>query len=531
MQDIKAMLLTYAHLLWDRRKLVLMGAWVACLFGWIGVALLPDQYTTQARFYVDTSSMLNPLLKGISVNADDPGRDQEVQFMQRTLTSRPNLQKVAQMTDLDKSVESEAGMQDLLDSLEARIALRSQGTNLFQLDFSDNSPRMARDVVQALLTIFVESSAGNKREDIQTARSFIEEQIDDYEKQLSAAEQRLADFKVKNMEFFSSKSENFAARLQISREMVDDARRNHADAIEIRDKLKSQLESTPQFLSIESSPQVVVGDGGTPLQQRIRALQSKLDELRLTYTEKHPDVERMKVALDDLINQEKAAAESGEPQPGAMTRQKSQVPSELHAQLGLKLAEAESVVASMKRKLADAEEAVTELERKAKLAPGVEAEFTSLNRDYEVMKGNYLSLLQRRESARIAQAADSSTEPVQFRLIAPPEIPAQPAGPNRPLFNAIVFVFGIVAGAGLVILLSQMDDSVRSPQDLQSFSDYSFLGCVSPAVSLNSVRESFLKLHGKFIAGAASLAATFAVFFAVSPNLSSLAERIATRFL
>jgi polysaccharide chain length determinant protein (PEP-CTERM system associated) len=531
MQDLKALLITYAHLLWDRRKLALIGAWVACLLGWLGVAMLPDQYLTQARFYVDTSSLLNPLLKGISVNADDAGRDQEVLVMQRTLTSRPNLLKVAQMTDLDKSVSTEAGMQDLLDSLESRVTLKSQGTNLFQLDFSDNSPRMARDVVQALLTIFVESSAGNKREDIQSARSFIEEQIDDYEKQLSAAEQRLADFKVKNMEFFSSKSENFAGRLQLAREQIDDARRNHAEAIEIRDRLKSQLEETPEFLSFDSGPQIVVGDGGSPLQQRIRALQSKLDELRLSYTEKHPDVLRMQVQLDDLIKQEKASAESGVPEPGAVGRQKSQVPSQLYAQLGLKLAEAESVVASMKRKIADAEEQITELEGRAKRAPGVEAEFTSLNRDYEVMKGNYLSLLQRRESARIAQAADSSTEPVQFRIIAAPEIPAQPAGPNRPLFNAIVFVFGIVAGTGLVVLLSQLDDSVKSPQDLQSFSDYSFLGCVSPAATLATVRESFLKLHGKFIAGAASLAATFAIFFAVSPNLSSLAERIATRFL
>ena len=102
--------------------------------------------------------------------------------MQRTLTSRPNLAKVAQMTDLDKGAQSEGDMEALIDSLEQRVSLRSQGTNLFQLEFSDNSPRVARDVVQALLTIFVESSVGNKRVDIQTARSFIEEQLEEYEK-------------------------------------------------------------------------------------------------------------------------------------------------------------------------------------------------------------------------------------------------------------------------------------------------------------------------------------------------------------
>lgn len=451
--------------------------------------------------------------------------------MQRTLTSRPNLQKVAQMTDLDKSVQDDADLQALLDSLETRVQLRSQGTNLFQLEFTDNSPRKARDVVQALLTIFVESSVGNKREDIQTARSFIEEQIEDYEKQLAAAEQRLAAFKVKNLEFFSSKSENFAVRLQAAREGIEEMSRSHADAVEIRDKIQSQLDGTSQFLSIESGPQVVVGEGGSPIQQRIRAMQAKLDELRLVYTEKHPDIVRMKTALDDLIKQEKEVAETGAPQPGAMERQKSQVPNELYSQLGLKLAEAESVVASTRRRLDDAEAMVKKLEKQATEAPQVEAEFTSLNRDYEVMKTNFLNLLQRRESARIAQAADSSTEPVQFRIIAAPEVPAVPAGPNRPLFNAIVFFFGLGAGAGLVILLSQADDSVRSPKDLEAFADCNYLGSVSPAVLLEGPRETFARAHGKFVAGAGTLALTFIMIFVFSPNLSDLPQRIALKLL
>jgi hypothetical protein len=207
------------------------------------------------------------------------------------------------------------------------------------------------------------------------------------------------------------------------------------------------------------------------------------------------------------------------------------VPSELHSQLGLKLAEAESNAASMKRKVSDAEANVEKFEKQANEAPRIEAEFTSLNRDYEVMKGNYLNLLQRRESARIAQAADSSTEPVQFRIIAAPEVPALPTGPNRPLFNIIVFVFGIAAGGGLVVLLTQIDDSVRSPADLDAFEGCNVLGSVSPAAILDAPRESFMKKHGRFIAGSASLVAAFAIVVVVSPNLSDLPERIAMRLL
>jgi uncharacterized protein involved in exopolysaccharide biosynthesis len=91
---------------WRRRWLALGFAWTVCAVGWLAVALMPDRFQSEARFYVDTQSLLTPLLKGISVNADDRSRDQEVAIMQRTLTSRPNLTRIAQMTDLDKSVNS-----------------------------------------------------------------------------------------------------------------------------------------------------------------------------------------------------------------------------------------------------------------------------------------------------------------------------------------------------------------------------------------------------------------------------------------
>ncbi|MDX2222075.1 MAG: hypothetical protein SFV21_04955 [Rhodospirillaceae bacterium] len=529
MENVKGLTVYYLQLIWRRRWLALGTAWLVCCLGWVGVAALPDRYSSEARFYVDTMSLLNPLLKGISVNADDNSRDQEVLVMQRTLTSRPNLQRVAQMTDLDKSTNSDEGLEKLIDQLESRIALRAQGTNLFQLEYIDNSPRVARDVVQALLTIFVENSVGNKREDIQTARSFIEEQIDDYEKQLTEAEARLADFKVKYIDFFSSKSENFAARLQIAKEDVERAENDLQDAMVMRDNTRKQLEGTPQFLDINSAPQVVVGGAPQSLQQRIAAMQARLDDLRLMYTEKHPDVLRVQAAMQELINEQTAVPEPGAPDTAAAPR--SQVPNPLHAQMGMKLADAESLVASLQRRVENTKKVMLDLERKAAEAPRVEAEFTSLNRDYQVMKSNYENLLMRRESARIAQAADSSTEPVQFRIIAAPEVPLNPSGPQRRLFNTIVLVFGLVAGAGFIVLLSQIDGNISRPEDLADFADYSFLGSVSPAVMIETAKKSLLAMHGRFGVATAGLIVLFGLFMYWTPNLSNLPDQLSTVLL
>lgn len=527
MEDIKRIVATSIDQVWRRRWLALGFAWTVCAIGWFGVALMPDRYQSEARFYVDTQSLLNPLLKGISVNADDRSRDQEVAIMQRTLTSRPNLTRIAQMTDLDKSVHSEAGMQNLITGLESRINIQSQGPNLFAVQYSDNSPTTARNVVQALLTIFVESSTGNKREDIQTARAFIETQINDYEGQLKAAEQRLADFKVRNVGFFSSSSQTFAMRMEQAREGIDALKLELGDASAQRDQARAQRDQTPQYLAVDSvSPYAGGGARVSPLQQRIQTLQSKLDELKLQYTEKHPEVVRTQAALNDLlVEQRKLNGGPDKMTDAELASGKAQVPNEVYNQLSLRLAEAETRVASARRKLADAEAMFGELQKKASEAPRVEAEFTNLNRDYEVLKASYEGLLQRRESARIAAAADSTTEPVQFRLIAAPEVPARPAGPMRALFNSLVFFLGIGAGAGFAILLAKLEDRVSTPEDLLELGDHRVLGCVSTVIT-EARRLATLQDLKRFGAAMAGLAAVFLLLLAVAPNFSSLLRKI-----
>ena len=80
-----------------RRWIGLALAWVIACIGWMAIAAMPDQYVSTARIYVDTETMLQPLLKGI---AFDPNVDAKIRVMKQTLLSRPNLEKLAQMTDL-----------------------------------------------------------------------------------------------------------------------------------------------------------------------------------------------------------------------------------------------------------------------------------------------------------------------------------------------------------------------------------------------------------------------------------------------
>src|SRR4029079_16881756 len=107
--------------MWQGRWLGLAVAWVAAIAGITYVFVTPDRYEASALVYVDTESMLRPLLAGLTVQ---PNVEQEVTLLSRTLISRPNLQKLVRMTDMDLRVKTNEERERLIDDLMRRLYIR-----------------------------------------------------------------------------------------------------------------------------------------------------------------------------------------------------------------------------------------------------------------------------------------------------------------------------------------------------------------------------------------------------------------------
>ena len=120
MQELLEQLLGYVRGAWRFRWYMHLIAWPLCLGGWIMVHQLPDQYEASARIYVDTQSVLRPLLRGLAIQGNV---GQEVKLMTRTLLSRPNLEKIARMTDMDLKATTPEAMEALLNRLQHTIKL------------------------------------------------------------------------------------------------------------------------------------------------------------------------------------------------------------------------------------------------------------------------------------------------------------------------------------------------------------------------------------------------------------------------
>lgn len=507
--------LVYARQLW-RYKWVSIGvAWLICVIGWPIVSLIPPKYESSARVYVSADQYLTPLLKGLATEVD-PRR--QLEYLQRTLLSRPNLEQVIHLSNLDISPYgkiSDKEREEKLLQVAKDITLASQGPNLVKITYQNSDPRLARDVVQALLTVFAETTTGGNRRDMENAKRFLDQQIETYATQLRAAEQRRAEFHEKYLQLLP-RADGAASHLEAGRVGVAKLKLELEDARAKRDSVKAELEATPKVLTVDSTaPQVFITGKPTGARARLEEARARQEEMSTRLTPAHPDMIALRRQISRLEEQSKK-----EPVDAATTPGKAQIANPVYDRVKLSLVDAEMTLASAQRRLRQAEREQEGIEEQARAMPGVQAQAQDLDRDYVVKKKNFDELLARREQARIAEAADTTADKIQFRVIDPPQVPVIPAAPNQPMLLSGVLVAAIGAAVGLPFVLFQFDRSYTTLTALRALG-VPILGSVSHLVSPDGRRRERIQLAA-VCASIAGLLCVYGLLLAISANLYRL---------
>ena len=503
MHEVIAQLTAYARTTWNRRWYIIGTAWILAIAGWIWVYTLPDRYEASARVNVDTQSILKPLMSGLAVQ---PNADQQIALMTRTLLSRPNMEKVARMTDLDINAKDEGQTEKIIDDLQSNILITPGGENLFTISYQNSNPQVATRVVESLLTIFVEGSLGHKRKDTDSARKFIEEQLKAYEQKLVLAENSLKDFKRKYVGIMPGQGGGYFERLGQARQAAEDARLELRESENRRDELRRQLAGEEPVMLDDDVSDIV----NPQLDGRINALKEQLDSLLLKYTDQHPDIVGTKRVIKQLEDQKKAEAKLVKPGVGGSRNRNT-----VMQQLTVALAEEEANVASLRARAAEFEARYAQLRSSVDAVPQVEAEFTQLNRDYQVNKANYEALLARRESASISEEMESKTAALDFRIIDPPRVPLEPAWPNRPLMVTLVLLGALAAGIVLAFMVSQIRRTVDDRATLKELTGLPLLGAVSMVWTPEQKARQRKRLLA-YVASFASLISAYGVLLVVT---------------
>jgi uncharacterized protein involved in exopolysaccharide biosynthesis len=149
-------------------------------------------------------------------------------------------------------------------------------------------------VIQSLVSIFVESSLGASRKDTDSAKTFLNEQIKQYEAKLEEAEARVKEFRLRNLDMQAADGKDAPARMaEINRQLEQAKLRAARSRERARRRQGQQLARKGQggSLATQSLLQESSISVATPeIDARIAEQKRNLDSLLQRYTDQHPDV-------------------------------------------------------------------------------------------------------------------------------------------------------------------------------------------------------------------------------------------------
>jgi polysaccharide chain length determinant protein (PEP-CTERM system associated) len=476
MQPWKVQLHSYLSGAWHYRWTGMVVAWIVCLIGWGAMVLVPNQFQAVAKIYVDTDTMMAPLLKGLAVNTDP---EQQVSVMLSTLLTRPNLEQVVHLTARPGATFSSAEMARQVQDIQSNISLKSLGTkNLFEIAVTDQDPNKALGISQTLLSIFVDSNIGNKRKDFQGAQSFLDDKVQEYENLVRQAEQRRAAFRQANLDIISNNQTPEQARAEVEKVRLDMAASEARVA-----SLRSQLSAIPKILYVDSPGPLIVSSGssntptigkGGSLFQRLAEAKQTLIDLKSKYTEDYPDVKAVEREVQELQSELASTPPTGSAGTGNQS-----IPNPIYVQTQSKLSDAMTDAAFQGQRYHDAVANLQNSEKTTARAIEVNTKFADLDRDYDLVHKTYQDLLSRRESARISQSVNDEQSAITVRVVEPPKKAPFPTAPNRPLINSVILLVGLLAGMAVAFALSINAGRYFAKDQLVLDFDYPVIGVVT----------------------------------------------------
>jgi polysaccharide chain length determinant protein (PEP-CTERM system associated) len=484
------------HAAWRYRWHALVVAWSVMLVGAMLVFSLPNQYVSSAQVYADTNSLNNPLLRGIAVQPDLRGR---LDVITRTLLSRPNLETVADETGLSLRATTPADKDALLVKLGAAVQIKDAGArNLYNISYSDTDPEMAQKVVQAFVEILMNNTLGENTASTASAQNFLQQQVDDYNKRLNDAEQKLADFKKANLGNLPSQGgPDYATRLQAAEARLQELEGQYAAAAAGRPVVAGRAASST-----------------SDIDRQIAAYKQKLEDLLLKYTDEYPDV----VSTRRMIKQLEDRRDTLRRHPGSAVAAAPTGAGRTSAANSFSARSLAAQVAAQKSQIAD-------LKSNADKIADAQVTLQQLTRNYDVTRKQYDELVSRLNTAQLSQDATQSGNNLKFRVISPPIVPLLPDGPKRALMLLAVFVLALGIGGAFGFFLHKIKPVFLSLKSLREFGDYPVIGTFSLIASSGRLQQRHREIVG-FCAGVGLLAVVLVLGLTFKAPLASMMQHV-----
>jgi len=356
---------------------------------------------------------------------------------------------------------------------------------LVELDFSSPDPELSRSVAAAMAHEYLDLTLDQGIDAATQARNFIEKQLAKVKAALERSEEELHTF---------ARGNDILALEQ--EERVIDARLGDLNA--------QFTEAQAERIWVEALYQQTRG-GSTRVisavvkDSLVRSLRAELStvtaeyaELGAQFTPEYPEMRRMRAHITKL--QSTIAAEEARVVESISSDFQRAV--EREDQLGRQLDRQRTVVAQY------AEKAIA---------------FKIHRREVDTNRTLYDGLLRRMKEVEVTQALSDST----ISIVDMPETPIDPSSPSVPLNVAVAMLLGLLGGVGIAFAQEQLDDSLKTPDDVERYLRLATLGTIPEftMVSDSAVDTPELEVtHQPTSAGAEAIRTLRASLFLAAPG-------------
>ena len=435
--------------------------------GWI----VPPRYQSTTLILVEHPTMPKDY---VTPNVDDDVQDR-LQSITQQILSRTRLLRIIDQSDL--YADSQRSADHKVDRMRKDIAIelvrdaRNEIT-AFNVSYSSRDPHLAQKVTSELTNLFINENLEVRQQQSEDTTKFLESQLEASRRTLSEQEDKIRRFKAQHPGELPAQ---VGSNLQILAGLQAQLQ-TEQDALNTAKQQRVYLESlVHQYRSMQDAPR---SGANTPV--GLPAVNSELDRLRTQladlgshYTDRHPDVRKLKQQIADTekmrdrILASLKAKDNAQTDPSASATVESSDASSPMFQLQGQVQSNRVEIANRERGVSDLKARVLEYQSRLNQEPMREQQLSDLTRGYDQSKANYDELLKKKNESAMATSMELLQQGERFRVIDPPSLPAKPDFPNRLKFCGIGLGFGLALGLLIAAAFEMTDDRIYAEKELQ----------------------------------------------------------------
>ena len=495
----------YLDVVRRRYPYFLLSLFVGWLAVWGASWVLPVSYKSSTLILVEQPTMPKDYVVS-NINDD---LQERIQSITEQILSRSRLLLIIEKSNLysggatpDEKVarmRKNVGLQLVRDAANVKIAA-------FKIEYSAPDPHVAQQVTGELTNLFINENLEVRQQQSEDTTKFLEGQLETARQSLNVQDAKIRAFKGEHVGDLPTQQ---ASNLQILAGMQSQLE-NEQDGINTARQQQVYLQTLiNQYRTLQASPKTADGTALPAIEKELVTLRSELADLSAKYTDRYPDVEKLKAQIAktektraDLIADMKlhandtkepdsvsAARDIGDPSQNSPLMQ-------LQGQLQsnrLEIENREHAIATLKEK-------VSEYQSRLNDEPVREQQLADLTRGYDQSKANYDELLKKENESRMATSMELLQKGERFRMIDPPSLPLKPDFPNRLKFCAL----GLGLGLGLGVLvaggLEFIDDRLHSEKAIKALLPMKVVSEIPDILTPSDERRSKRKLWLEWVA-------------------------------